>query len=103
MLEQYVEEKIACRLREQVAQVYLVLRGKLADWSRDFVRVRQTLERLRNSLESEGKISADSHHGWTTQMMFPGGSFNWPKRAIIFTHRLSLLPPKIWMDGFKTR
>ena len=73
MLEQYVEEKITCRLREQVAQVYLVLRGKLADWSRDFVRVRQSVDRLRLSLEGEAARTSDRHEGWSTQTVFPGG------------------------------
>lgn len=73
MLEQYVEEKIACRLRQQVAQVYLVLRGKLADWSRDFVRLRQTIERLQVTLESESKISSMVDQDYSTQTVFPGG------------------------------
>jgi len=73
MLEQYVEEKITCRLRQQVAQVYLVLRGKLADWSRDFVRLRQTIERLKVSIEGESSIPSGREQDYATQTMFPGG------------------------------
>jgi serine/threonine protein kinase len=73
LLEQYVEEKIACRIREQVLQVYLVLRGKLSDWSRDFVRVRQTLERLAERLKEEGRIPTAPTSGWSEQSLFPGG------------------------------
>lgn len=72
MLQEYAEGKIRCRLREQVLQVYLVLRGKLSDWSRDFVRVRQTLEQVTAGLREQVEKRPASL-GWCSQMVFPGG------------------------------
>jgi hypothetical protein len=73
MLNQYVEEKIACRVREQVFQVYLVLRGKLSDWSRDLVRVRQNVDQLLQRLEEPTHAPAVHAQGWASQTLFPGG------------------------------
>jgi hypothetical protein len=73
ILQEYAHEKIAGRVREQVYQVYLVLRGKLSDWSRECVRVRQTVDRVRESLRQQAESMRGQGEGWATQSVFPGG------------------------------
>jgi serine/threonine protein kinase len=73
ILQEYAHEKIAGRVREQVYQVYLVLRGKLSDWSRECVRVRQTVDRVREALREQAESMRGQGEGWATQSVFPGG------------------------------
>jgi eukaryotic-like serine/threonine-protein kinase len=73
ILQEYAHEKIAGRVREQVYQVYLVLRAKLSDWSRECVRVRQTVDRLREQLLQEAESVVHRSEGFANQSVFPGG------------------------------
>lgn len=73
LLDRYAQDKIDCRLREQVVQVYLVLRGRLSDWSRDFVRIRQRVEQLRAVMAAEGAKKLTALGGLASQTVFPGG------------------------------
>jgi serine/threonine protein kinase len=73
VLQEYAHEKIAGRVREQVYQVYLVLRGKLSDWSRECVRVRQTVDRVREMLVVQADSILERQDGFAMQSVFPGG------------------------------
>lgn len=72
LLERYAEEKIECRLREQVAQVFLVLRGKLSDKARELVSIRQELDRLLDQLRA-AREQVEDVGGYSAQTLFPGG------------------------------
>jgi hypothetical protein len=71
-LERYAKEKIDCRLREQVSQVFLVLRGKLSDKSRELVSIRQVLDHISDALQKEKEV-VDDVGGYSAQTLFPGG------------------------------
>lgn len=71
-IRRYAKEKIDCRMREQVAQVFLVLRGKLSDKSRELVVVRQTLDHLANLLKEQANEPPEVG-GHSAQTLFPNG------------------------------
>lgn len=79
-LERYAREKLEHRLREQVVQVYLVLRARLSDAARDLVAVRQQVERLTADLEQMAR-STDEAVGPSARTIFPGGELSLDEAA----------------------
>lgn len=73
LLDEYIQGRISCKLREHVLQFYLVLRGKLSDWSRDCVRIRQAIEQLLTDLTEEIASRLSPVGSWSSQPVFPGG------------------------------
>lgn len=73
LLREFIDDRVSCKLREHVLQLYLVLRGKLSDWSRECVRVRQGIEAIATELQEDCAKSPATLSAWSSQPVFPGG------------------------------
>lgn len=73
MVGQYANTKVIQRLSENVASVYVTMRGRLSDRLKDMISARQSIDKLRDQVRKELSAPADYGAGYSTQPIFPGG------------------------------